>query len=65
MPVALAKPAATPIPVQRSASEFTRFILPHLTMPGRICQLGEPLTATASVPQTTRCPTPAGETTNA
>jgi transposase len=36
------KPATTPIPVQLSASEFTQFILPHLTMPkrGPRCKLG-------------------------
>jgi transposase len=37
-----AKPATTPIPVQLSASEFTQFILPHLSMPkrGPKCKLG-------------------------
>lgn len=35
MPVAPAKPATTPIPVQLSASEFTQFLLPHLSMPKR------------------------------
>jgi len=42
MPPALAKPATTPIPVQLSASEFTQFILPHLTLPkcGPKCTLG-------------------------
>ena len=36
------KPATTPIPVQLSATEFTAFILPHLTMPkrGPKCKLG-------------------------
>jgi transposase len=36
------KPATTPIPVQLSESEFTQFILPHLTMPkrGPRCKLG-------------------------
>ena len=36
------KPATTPIPVQLSASEFTAFILPHLSMPkrGPKCKLG-------------------------
>lgn len=35
-------PATTPIPVQLSASEFTAFILPHLSMPlrGPKCKLG-------------------------
>jgi transposase len=42
MPLAPAKPATTPIPIQLSASEFTQFILPHLTMPkrGPKCKLG-------------------------
>jgi transposase len=42
MPAAPAKPATTPIPVQLSASEFTQFILPHLSMPrrGPKCKLG-------------------------
>ncbi len=42
MPAAPAKPAPTPIPVQLSASEFTQFILPHLSMPkrGPKCKLG-------------------------
>src|SRR5436189_5452234 len=37
-----AKPATTPIPVQLSDSEFTAFILPHLSMPkrGPRCKLG-------------------------
>jgi hypothetical protein len=36
------KPAATPIPVQLSATEFNEFILPHLSMPkrGPKCKLG-------------------------
>jgi len=36
------KPVTTPIPVQLSASEFTAFILPHLSMPkrGPKCKLG-------------------------
>jgi transposase len=36
------KPVTTPIPVQLSESEFTQFILPHLTMPkrGPRCKLG-------------------------
>ena len=35
-------PATTPIPVQLSESEFTAFILPHLSMPkrGPKCKLG-------------------------
>jgi transposase len=42
MPAAPAKPATTPIPVQLSTSEFTQFILPHLSMPkrGPKCKLG-------------------------
>ena len=37
-----APPATTPIPVQLSESEFTAFILPHLSMPkrGPKCKLG-------------------------
>ena len=37
-----AQPATTPIPVQLSETEFTTFILPHLTMPqrGPKCKLG-------------------------
>ena len=40
------KPATTPIPVQLSDSEFTAFILPHLSMPkrGPKCKLGYMLT---------------------
>ena len=36
------KPATTPIPVQLSETEFTAFILPHLSMPkrGPKCKLG-------------------------
>src|SRR5205809_5008122 len=36
------KPATTPIPVQLYETEFTTFILPHLTMPkrGPKCKLG-------------------------
>ena len=36
------KPATTPIPVQLSDTEFTAFILPHLSMPkrGPKCKLG-------------------------
>src|SRR5690242_21864007 len=35
-------PATTPIPVQLSETEFTAFILPHLSMPkrGPKCKLG-------------------------
>jgi transposase len=42
MSTATAKPATTPIPVQLAASEFTAFILPHLSMPkrGPKCKLG-------------------------
>src|SRR6266436_1014734 len=42
MPTAPAKPATTPIPVQLSATAFTAFILPHLSMPkrGPKCKLG-------------------------
>jgi len=35
MPITSAKPTTTPIPVQLSASAFTQFILPHLSMPKR------------------------------
>src|ERR1043166_4431046 len=37
-----AQPVTTPIPVQLSESEFTAFILPHLSMPkrGPKCKLG-------------------------
>ena len=39
-----AKPATTPIPVQLAESEFTAFLLPHLSMPkrGPKCTLGYP-----------------------
>jgi transposase len=42
MPAMPEKPATTPIPAQLSESEFTQFILPHLTMPkrGPRCKLG-------------------------
>jgi len=42
MSIMAAKPAATPIPVQLSETEFTAFILPHLSMPkrGPQCKLG-------------------------
>ena len=42
MSTTAAKPATTPIPVQLSDSEFTTFILPHLSMPkrGPKCKLG-------------------------
>jgi hypothetical protein len=40
--ITAAKPATTPIPVQLSETEFTAFILPHLSMPrrGPQCTLG-------------------------
>src|SRR6266849_6521195 len=42
MSTTAAKPATTPIPVQLSATEFSAFILPHLSMPkrGPKCKLG-------------------------
>jgi transposase len=42
MPAPVKKPTTTPIPVQLSATEFTEFILPHLSMPkrGPKCKLG-------------------------
>jgi transposase len=42
MPIAPAKPATTPIPVQLSEAEFTQFIFPHLSLPkrGPKCKLG-------------------------
>src|SRR3989441_11442120 len=42
MSITAVKPATTPIPVQLSDSEFTAFILPHLSMPkrGPKCKLG-------------------------
>ena len=42
MSIMTAQPATTPIPVQLSESEFTAFILPHLSMPkrGPKCKLG-------------------------
>src|SRR2546430_14067506 len=42
MSTTTAPPATTPIPVQLSESEFTTFILPHLSMPkrGPKCKLG-------------------------
>ena len=42
MPTLAKKPATTPIPVQRSATEFHQFILPHLSRPtrGPRCTLG-------------------------
>jgi hypothetical protein len=42
MPAPVKKPTTTPIPVQLSATEFTEFILPHLSMPkrGPQCKLG-------------------------
>jgi hypothetical protein len=43
MSTTAAKPVTTPIPVQLSDSEFTAFILPHLSMPkrGPKCKLGD------------------------
>jgi len=42
MSTTVQKPATTPIPVQLSETEFTAFILPHLSMPkrGPKCTLG-------------------------
>ena len=42
MSVHVTPAATTPIPVQLSETEFTTFILPHLTMPkrGPKCKLG-------------------------
>ena len=42
MSTTTAQPATTPIPVQLSETEFTAFILPHLSMPkrGPKCKLG-------------------------
>jgi transposase len=42
MSTTAAHPATTPIPVQLSDSEFTAFILPHVSMPkrGPKCKLG-------------------------
>jgi transposase len=42
MSTTAAHPATAPIPVQLSDSEFTAFILPHLSMPkrGPTCKLG-------------------------
>jgi hypothetical protein len=42
MSTAAAKPATTPLPVQLSDSEFTAFLLPHLSLPkrGPQCKLG-------------------------
>src|SRR5207245_6514031 len=42
MSTTAAKPATTPIPVQLYATEFSAFILPHLSMPkrGPKCKLG-------------------------
>jgi len=42
MSITAAKPATTPIPVQLAATEFSAFILPHLSMPkrGPKCKLG-------------------------
>ena len=35
MPAMPEKPATPPIPVPLSASEFTQFLFPHLTLPKR------------------------------
>jgi len=42
MIITAAQPVTTPIPVQLSETEFTTFILPHLSMPkrGPKCKLG-------------------------
>jgi transposase len=42
MSTTAAQPATTPIPVQLSETEFSAFILPHLSMPkrGPTCKLG-------------------------
>jgi len=42
MSTTAAQPATTPIPVQLSETEFTAFILPHLSLPkrGPKCKLG-------------------------
>jgi transposase len=42
MSIPTPQPATTPIPVQLSETEFTAFILPHLSMPkrGPKCKLG-------------------------
>src|SRR5437762_10673062 len=42
MSTTVKKPTTTPIPVQLSATAFTEFILPHLSMPkrGPKCKLG-------------------------
>jgi hypothetical protein len=42
MSTTTAQPATTPIPVQLSATEFTAFLFPHLSMPkrGPKCKLG-------------------------
>jgi transposase len=42
MSIPAPQPATTPIPVQLSETEFTAFILPHLSMPrrGPKCKLG-------------------------
>ena len=42
MSITAQKPTTTPIPVQLSATEFTAFIFPHLSMPkrGPRCKLG-------------------------
>jgi transposase len=42
MSITAAQPATTPIPVQLSETEFTTFLLPHLSLPkrGPKCKLG-------------------------
>ena len=42
MSTMIAQPPMTPIPVQLSESEFTAFLLPHLSIPkrGPKCNLG-------------------------
>jgi len=42
MSITTPKPATTPIPVQLSETEFTAFLLPHLSMSkrGPKCKLG-------------------------
>jgi transposase len=42
MSIMAAQPATTPIPVQLSETEFTAFILPHLSLPkrGPKCKVG-------------------------
>jgi len=42
MPAPVKKPTTTPIPIQLSATAFTEFLFPHLSMPkrGPQCKLG-------------------------